>query len=98
MFTIMLLSVWHLDLPKWLIQTPEPRSGNSNFLDYSGGSVRLWFLLTHNAFLWCWGDDVAYVQVLWGQFTVQTQEITETPFYWKLISLKQRQGGLEDRL
>lgn len=73
-------------------------SGNSNFLDYSGRSVRLWSLLTHDAFLWCWGDDVAYVQVLGGQFTVQTQEITETPFYWKLIGLKQRQGGLEDRL
>lgn len=54
-------------------------------------------LLTHNAFLWCWGDDIAYVQVLRGQFTVQTQEITETPFYWKLISLKQRQGGLGER-
>lgn len=41
-------------------------------------------LLTHNAFLWRWGDDVAYVQVLRGQFTVQTQKITETSLYWKI--------------
>lgn len=54
-------------------------------------------LLTYDAFLRCRGDDVAYVQVLGGQFTVQTQKVTETPFYSKLISLKQGDGGLKER-
>lgn len=50
--------------------------------------------LTHNAFLWCRGNDVPYVQILGGQFTVQTQKITETPFNCEVSLLKQRHGGL----
>lgn len=53
--------------------------------------------LTHDAFLWCGGDDVANVKVLWGQFTVQTQKITETAFYGKVFIFKQSHGGLGKR-
>lgn len=53
--------------------------------------------LTHNAFLWCGGDDVADMKVLWGQFTVQTQKITETAFYRKVFIFKQSHGGLGKR-
>lgn len=37
--------------------------------------------LTHDAFLRCWRDDVAYVQVFGCQFAVQAQKVAETPFY-----------------
>lgn len=53
--------------------------------------------LTHNAFLWRGGDDVADVKVLWGQFTVQTQEITETAFDGEVFIFKQSHGGLGER-
>lgn len=50
--------------------------------------------LTHNAFLRSRGDDVADVQVLGGQFAVQTQKITETSFNGEILLPEQRHGGL----
>lgn len=57
-----------------------------------------WFCsLTHNALLWSGRHDVTDVEILGGQFTVQTQKITETSFHWEIPLFKQRHGRLRHR-